>query len=121
MALAREIWHRVEAMAAERVAAAKPGKREPAALPRPVRVDGLPRIVRATRQMPAVHAKQGRDGKAIERNRGKQQRPCDPRAERRAPLPALADRFRHALPSGVPSRRLRAWPRSLRWRPPPRR
>src|SRR3990172_6175839 len=112
MALARKVRHRVEAVAAPGMAAAKPGKREPTAPPRPVLVDGLARIVRAGRQMPAVDAKQRRDGEAIERNRGKQQRPCDPRADRAAPLPALADHLRHALPSAKPWPRQPSLPRS---------
>ena len=65
--LVAQIWHRVEAVAAPRMAAAESRQREPAALPCPVRVDGLARIVRAGRQMPAIDPEQRRDGQAIKR------------------------------------------------------
>src|SRR4026208_2041998 len=66
----------VEAMASPWVAAAKARQSEPAALPRTILVDGLARIVRAGGQVPAVHAKEGRDRPAISGDGAKQRRFC---------------------------------------------
>src|SRR5262245_59513266 len=62
VAFAAEIGHRIEAVIAPGMAAAESCKREPAALPRPVPVDRLTRIVRARWQIAAIDAEERRHG-----------------------------------------------------------
>jgi hypothetical protein len=61
-----QVWHWIKTMASPRVASGGARESEPTALPRPILVDGFARIVRAGRQVPAIHPKQRRDRPAIE-------------------------------------------------------
>src|SRR5512144_173011 len=79
--LIAKIGNRVETVTAPWLAAAEPREREPAASPRAVRLHGLPRIVGACRQMPAICPDERRQHHAIERDRREERRFCD-RAKR---------------------------------------
>src|SRR6185437_4246245 len=117
--LIANIGHRVEALTAPRVAAAESRKREPAAPPRTIRLDGLARIVRAGGKMPAIRPDERREGQAIKRNRPEHERLGGTLAKRFDHLPVLPGRSRHALPSV--NLTPRASPRSCQWPPRPRR
>ena len=106
------------------MAAADPRQREPAALPGAVRLDGLARIVRAARQMPAIDPEQRRDGEAVERRSARAAAPWrSARRAARSPLrarrmvldmlcrmrrPSAAARFASIWRSRPPPRRTRA-------------
>src|SRR5262245_38453464 len=74
MAFAAEIGHRIEAVIAERMAAAESCKRKPAAFPRPVPVDRLARIVRARGKIAAIDAEKRRHGITVGGNEAYERR-----------------------------------------------
>src|SRR5581483_8967522 len=76
MMLIAKIGNRIEALAAPRLAAAEPSKREPAALPRAVLFDRIAGIVRARGQVPAMRADKRREDHAVERDHAEQWRLC---------------------------------------------
>src|SRR5262249_9692173 len=79
--LRAQVGHRIEAVAAPGMAAAKSRKREPAAPPHSVHQDGLARIIRTGRQVPAIHADQRRHRPAVKGDQTKKRRLCHSAAE----------------------------------------
>src|ERR1700693_898239 len=72
--LVSEVGHGIEAVTAPRVVAAEAREGEPAALPRPIRVDGLARIVRAGRALPTTRTDERRERDAIKRDGAEERR-----------------------------------------------
>ena len=97
--LAADVRGGIIAAGAPGMAAGDPGQGEPEPAPGPVQVDGVERILRARRQMPAVTAHEPRQGIAVEVDGSLEQLGSEPHASVR---PDLEQQRRRLSPSRQP-------------------